>query len=204
MARRRCRAPHGNPLEAIKLCVAAMRRDPYWRARALAAHALYDMAWEGELRPILYAAIPELAEALRDESNEVRLNAVYTLELLASGASTAIPALREAAEDADDEFRRAAKDALAAIPGGTSGNGSRYVSSIGWLTVTRRPMGCSPRAHDDWSGLPPWARRSRSCSTITAWGPVTHRRTYSPMAIPVGLGRPFRRVAGDGEVPMWA
>jgi len=107
-----------DPSKAIKLCVATMRRDPYWRARALAAHALYDMACEGESRPLLHAAIPELAEALRDESNEVRLNAVYTLELLGSGAIAAISALREAAEDADDEFRRAAKDALAAIPGG--------------------------------------------------------------------------------------
>jgi HEAT repeat protein len=107
-----------SPSVAITLCAAVMRRDRYWRARALAAHALYDIAWDGESRRLLHAVIPELAEALRDESDQVRLNVAYTLELLGSVASAAIPALREATEGADDELRRAVTDALAAISGG--------------------------------------------------------------------------------------
>ena len=86
-----------------------MRRDQYWRARALAAHALYDMAWDNESRPLLHEVIPELTEALKDESKQVRLNVAHTLELLGSEAIAAIPALCEAAEDADDDFRRAAE-----------------------------------------------------------------------------------------------
>src|SRR4051794_12656756 len=70
------------PSQSIRLLINTLRRDGYWRARALAAHALYDMAGDEVVRPHLRDTIGPLAESLSDASPDVRLNAAYTLEAL--------------------------------------------------------------------------------------------------------------------------
>ncbi len=111
------------PEQTVPLFTTALRRDSDWHVRALAAHAVYDLAFEEDLRPLLREAVIPLAEALKDKSPDVALNAVHALELLGSAASAAIPALREALDQGDDRLRAAAHDALTAISGGdTSGD----------------------------------------------------------------------------------
>jgi HEAT repeat protein len=96
---------------------AILQQDSYWRARALAAHALYDMAFDDEFRPLLQGVVLQLAGALQDESSHVRLSAAHTLGVLGPEAGHAISALRKAADNGDDELRRAAVDALATVAG---------------------------------------------------------------------------------------
>ncbi len=103
------------PEQTVPLFVAALRGDRDWHVRALAAHAVYDLAFEEHHWPILRGAIIPLAEALEDESLDVALNAAYALELLGPIASAAIPALRRAIGRGDDRLRAAARDALAAV-----------------------------------------------------------------------------------------
>jgi HEAT repeat protein len=111
------------PEQTVPLFAMALRRDSYWRVRALAVHAVYDLAFEEDLRPILRQAVIPLADALWDKSSHVSLHAAHALELLGSAALAAIPALREAIYQGDDELRAAAHDALVAISGGdASGN----------------------------------------------------------------------------------
>jgi HEAT repeat protein len=107
-----------DPMETVPLFIAALQHDSFWRTRALAAHALYDMAFDAELRPLLHPVALQIAGALKDESPHVRLNAAFALETLGPGAKEAIPALREAADNGDDELRRAANAALVGIAGG--------------------------------------------------------------------------------------
>jgi HEAT repeat protein len=103
------------PEQTVPLFATALRRDSDWHVRALAAHAVYDLAFEEDLRTLLRRAIIPLAEALKDESPDVALNAAYALELLGATASAAIPNLRRALERGDDRLRAAARDALTAI-----------------------------------------------------------------------------------------
>jgi HEAT repeat protein len=103
-----------HPSQTIALFTVALN-DRYWRARALAAHALYDLAHEDEMVPLLLQAVIPLANALLDVSTDVGLNAAYTLELLGSTAAAALPQLREAAKLGDDQLRKAASDAISNI-----------------------------------------------------------------------------------------
>jgi HEAT repeat protein len=106
----------GSASETIDLFIEALS-DRYWRVRALAAHALYDMAHDETLVSLLCKSVSPLANALADESLDVALNATYTLELLGPRASAALPQLREAAEHDDERLRRAASDAISsAVP----------------------------------------------------------------------------------------
>ncbi len=103
------------PEQTVPLFATALRRDSYWRVRALAAHAVYDLAFEEDLRHLLREAVIPLAGALKDESPDVALNAAYALGMLGSAASSAIPDLRQALDRGDDRLRSAARDALTAI-----------------------------------------------------------------------------------------
>jgi HEAT repeat protein len=105
------------PSESIRLLLDALQRDGYWRARALAAHALHDMAVDAENRSLLREAIGPLAEALSDSSSHVRLNAAYALESLGPEATAAVLALQVALGHDDEALRAAARDALEAIRG---------------------------------------------------------------------------------------
>src|SRR4051812_22130054 len=49
------------PSESSRFLLDTLRRDSYWRARALAAHALYDMADDAENRLLMREAIGPLA-----------------------------------------------------------------------------------------------------------------------------------------------
>jgi len=104
------------PSESVTLFIEALN-DRYWRARGLAAHALYDLAFEDEYVPLLLQAVIPLANALSDESSDVSLQAAYTLELLGSAAKTALPQLQEAVESGGDELREAATNAILKISG---------------------------------------------------------------------------------------
>jgi HEAT repeat protein len=95
----------------VGLFIAAMR-DSYWPVRALAAHALYDMAHWADATVLLSGAIVPLAEALRDDCTHVSLNAAYTLELLGPIAKEALPQLEEAVKSDHEELRKAAIDAI--------------------------------------------------------------------------------------------
>ncbi len=108
------------PALAVPLFVGILRRgdDGGWRARALAAHALYDMAFEAECRPLLRPAVGALAEALDDPCLDVAHQAAWILELLGPAAAAAGPALRRAIDRGDEELSAAARGALAAIEGG--------------------------------------------------------------------------------------
>src|SRR5262249_60237498 len=93
------------PEQTVPLFARALRRDSDWHVRALAAHAVYDLAFEEDLRPLLRQAVIPLAEALKDQSPDVALNAAHALGLLGSVASAAIPALRQALDQGDDRLR---------------------------------------------------------------------------------------------------
>jgi hypothetical protein len=73
------------PDVSIPLFLDTLHNDSYWRARALAAHALYDLAFESEYRPRLLEILPSLRNALVDSSIEVRENVNNLLELLEQG-----------------------------------------------------------------------------------------------------------------------
>lgn len=102
------------PLASIPIFVRALH-DDYWRARALAAHALYDLAHCSDIKLHLLQAVMPLARALQDECDEVCLNAAFTLELLGAEAKDAVPLLNLAVQHGNEKLRRAASDALAAI-----------------------------------------------------------------------------------------
>lgn len=60
------------PEDSIPLFLDTLRNDQYWRARALAAHALYDLAIDSPRDPRLIDAMPQLSTAADDSSPEVR------------------------------------------------------------------------------------------------------------------------------------
>jgi HEAT repeat protein len=105
-----------DPSVAVPLFVSVLK-DPYWRARALAVHSLYDLAFEEEFVPLLSRAVIPLACALTDASSEIRLEAARTLELLGPTARAALPKLEAAAKGGDDELGSAASDAILTISG---------------------------------------------------------------------------------------
>ena len=103
-----------DPARIVQVCVPALK-DEFWRVRALAAHALFDLACEPAHRPAIAGILDPLANAILDGSPEVRLNAIATLELLGAEAGVALPRLRTALHDADDSVRAAAASAIRAI-----------------------------------------------------------------------------------------
>ena len=102
------------PIDSIPLFICALR-DNDWRTRALAAHALYDLAFDEELHCLLQQAVIPLVDALEDDSPHVRINSAHTLELLGPEATVAVPALNRIIEHGDEELRQAATDAIVAI-----------------------------------------------------------------------------------------
>jgi HEAT repeat protein len=107
----------GDPSETIPLFVGTLK-DRYWRARALAAHALFDMAFDEELVPLLSEAVIPLANVLSDESLDVALNAANTLEVLGPRARAALPQLEHVVESPQlgrEEVRQVASSAILKI-----------------------------------------------------------------------------------------
>ena len=119
--------------------------DP--QVRETAAEVLGDI---GSSRPCI--AVPKLAEALEDESEEVRSRAAEALGTVSQGESTAIPALSAALQDEDERVRRDAILALARIGshavdavdalGGMFSDENRYVrGDCGSCLVSHRYAG---------------------------------------------------------------
>ena len=128
------------PEISVPYMIDTLRNDSYWRARALAAHAVFDlvagMNWDDPPQPdqnerddatlehriflqTVFALAPTiviaLAEALRDEDHHVRMNAVFALREMGRIATPAIPSLKEALDHQDVELREAAQTALDCI-----------------------------------------------------------------------------------------
>jgi HEAT repeat protein len=105
-----------DPSQTIPLFVRSLS-DRYWRARSLAVHALYDMAFEVKFLPLLSQAVTPLANALSDSRSDICLQAAWTLELLGPAAQAALPQLQEAVKRGDDELRNAASEAILRVTG---------------------------------------------------------------------------------------
>jgi HEAT repeat protein len=105
-----------DPSQSIPLFVRFLS-DRYWRARALAVHALYDMAFEVEFVSLLSQAVTPLANALSDSYSYICQEAARTLELLGPVAQAALPQLQEAVKRGDDELRNAASEAILRVTG---------------------------------------------------------------------------------------
>lgn len=70
------------PDDSIPLLLDTLRNDTYWRARALAAHALYDLSFDSKFRQRLMETVPFVRDALTDSSVEVREQVNELLESL--------------------------------------------------------------------------------------------------------------------------
>jgi hypothetical protein len=70
------------PATSIPLFVATLRDDPYWRARALAAHAIFDLVIEPSEHDFALTLLPPLSEFLDDPSQEVRDQISKTITLI--------------------------------------------------------------------------------------------------------------------------
>ena len=75
------------PDVSVLLFVDTLRKDSYWRARALAAHASYDLAFDHSEVPRLISAKPYFLAALNDSSAEVREQVKELLGVLENGES---------------------------------------------------------------------------------------------------------------------
>jgi HEAT repeat protein len=105
-----------HPSQTIPLFVGSLN-DSHWRARALAVHALYDIAFDEELVPLLSQAVIPLANALSDSLRDISLEAARTLELIGPTAEAALAQLQDAVNRGDAELRSAASDAILTISG---------------------------------------------------------------------------------------
>lgn len=70
------------PDDSIPLFLDTLQNDSYWGARALAAHALYDLAFDTSEMPRLISAKPHFLAALNDSSADVREQIRELLTLL--------------------------------------------------------------------------------------------------------------------------
>jgi hypothetical protein len=103
------------PKKSMSLFFDTLRNDSYWRARALAAHANYDLAFDQDARSDVLAVLPGLIDALSDPSVQVRQQIIYILELLGTAAAAAVPRLEEIAHESDRETSEAARNAVELI-----------------------------------------------------------------------------------------
>jgi hypothetical protein len=71
-----------SPAASIALFVATLRKDGYWRARALAAHAIFDLVIDPSEHDSTLAMLPPLGEFLGDPSQEVRDQISQTISLI--------------------------------------------------------------------------------------------------------------------------
>jgi hypothetical protein len=104
-----------SPSVSIPLLIETLRTDSYWRARALAAHALCDLAYDANSRKLLNPAVEPLIQAMGDESRDVCEQSIATLGLLGQDAAAAIPTLRKIADGGQHDLAAKAKAAISAI-----------------------------------------------------------------------------------------
>lgn len=89
--------------------------DRYWRVRALAAHALYDLILDEDGLVKRAEVIESLTSALGDQCLEVSCIAAYALGALGPAALSSTPRLRQVAEEDPARLREAAAEALSAV-----------------------------------------------------------------------------------------
>jgi hypothetical protein len=77
-----------HPDTSIPLFLDTLRNDAYWRARALAAHALYDLIAGPHPDSRVADALPQLLEAANDPSPDVRAQIKEVLAALALRPNT--------------------------------------------------------------------------------------------------------------------
>ncbi len=92
---------------SVPSLVKTLKEDKDPNMRYYAAQSL------GQFGPEAKTAVPDLIEALKDESKMVRMGAAYALGEI--GSTEAVPALQEAARDAEKEVRDAAAFAIKQI-----------------------------------------------------------------------------------------
>ena len=68
--------------DSVPLFLDTLQNDSYWRARALAAHALYDLAFDASEVPRLIEAMPQILAAANDSSTDVREQIKQLMEVL--------------------------------------------------------------------------------------------------------------------------
>jgi len=73
-----------HPDTSIPLFLDTLCNDKYWRARALAAHALYDLVAGPQPAHRVADALPQLRKAAHDPSANVREQVTELLEILAA------------------------------------------------------------------------------------------------------------------------
>jgi HEAT repeat protein len=93
----------------------SLKNAKAWVVRALICHSFYDAAHRSEERSELLTFTDEIIDALLDQSIEVRLNVIYTLELLGADAQAALPVLDEMLSDDNERIRTAASEAIHTI-----------------------------------------------------------------------------------------
>lgn len=71
-----------SPATSIPLILATLREDPYWRARALAAHAIFDLVIDPSEHDLALTLLPPLDEFANDPSPEVRDQISQTIALI--------------------------------------------------------------------------------------------------------------------------
>ncbi len=103
------------PDVSVPLLLETLVNDSYWKARALAAHAMYDLVWSADFRPSVTAAIPTLIDTLQDESREVCEQVIETFEALGSEATAALDSLQLIAREGDPKLAELANRAILAI-----------------------------------------------------------------------------------------
>ena len=70
------------PAFGIPLFLETLRNDPYWRARALGAHALFDLVIDHADHDAMVLMLPPLDEFLNDPSEIVREQIEKTISLI--------------------------------------------------------------------------------------------------------------------------
>ena len=100
-----------DPVATIPALLAALDEDS-GRLRVNATAALLDVSDDEGGRKPLVAAVPRLAEALRDPEASVRNNAALVLGSIGPPARDALPKLRQALRDPVSRIRERAEEAI--------------------------------------------------------------------------------------------
>jgi len=104
-----------SPDQSMPLFLDTLRHDDYWRARSLAAHAIFDLVCCPKPEPVVTANLPEIIALLQDDSRDVRIEMIETLRFVGSPAVASLQSLRSIAEGEDDELAGLARTAVQAI-----------------------------------------------------------------------------------------
>jgi HEAT repeat protein len=104
------------PDRAVPLFLRTLKNDDGALVRALACHALYDLAGDQDVKPLLTKNLASIVDAIRDEEIHVCLNAIHIVELLGAAAKSALPILNELlTHSTNDDIKGDARNAIQII-----------------------------------------------------------------------------------------